>query len=65
MALDPELTDPANDDFTPGDNMKDAGFPGEYYKGNSTSYLDLGGIQQEQSGGAAAGGTVAHGGFGQ
>lgn len=51
VALDPEFTDAANGDFTVGNNMQAIGFPSTMPDGINTSYVDLGALQVENSGG--------------
>lgn len=53
LEVDPGYADAANGDFSPGVNLKAAGFPGAFRGGNSTSYLDIGGVQREEPAGSA------------
>lgn len=43
--------------LSPGNNMKGAGIPGLFPSSNSTSYLDIGGVQRQEAGGACTTGN--------
>lgn len=54
VALDPQFTNAAAGDFSIGTNLKAAGFPGVFPGGLSTGYLDIGGVQRQESGGSSS-----------
>lgn len=53
--LDPQFTSTGTDNYAVGTNMKAIGFPSLYSTTATTSYIDLGGVQRQESGGGAAG----------
>lgn len=58
LAFDPQFTDAPGGDFSVGENLKAAGFPGAFDGGLSTGYLDMGAVQRQEP---AAGGSSAWG----
>lgn len=54
LALDPQFTNPAGGDFSIGTNLKAAGFPQAFPGISTTSYVDMGAVQRQESGGGGA-----------
>lgn len=56
--LDPQFTNAGGDDFSLGTNLKALGFPGAFRGSSTTSYVDMGAVQrQESSSGSGAKGS--------
>lgn len=58
-AVDPQFTNAAEEDFSIGTNLQALGYPGVYPGGTTESFVDIGAVQREEAGGAAA--TTSYG----
>jgi hypothetical protein len=58
VALDPQYADVAGLDWSVGTNMQALGFPSNIKKSATSTYVDLGGAQRQESGGSSGGVVV-------
>lgn len=54
LNLDPQFTNSGSGDYSIGTNLKAMGYPSLIGPGTTTSYVDIGGAQRQETGGGAA-----------